>query len=65
MPEKEFDSNQRRQLLRVQVSELQHLPAGRQVFKSMGSVLLPVERDEVLEELQERERAREQSPART
>ena len=55
MPKKDFDSNQQTQLLRVQVHELEHLPAGRQVFKSMGTVLMPADREELLDELVDKE----------
>lgn len=55
MPKKEFHSNQQKQLLRVQISELEHLPVDRKVFKSMGTVLIPADRDDLLDELSGKE----------
>jgi chaperonin cofactor prefoldin len=55
MPRKEFDINQQKQLLRVQLSELEHLPADRQVFRSMGSVLMPSSREELLDDILDKE----------
>jgi chaperonin cofactor prefoldin len=51
MPRKEYDIQQQKQLLKVQISELQHLPQQRQVFRSMGAVLMPADKDELLDNL--------------
>jgi len=55
MPKKDYSLNLQKQIVHVQVSELQHLPDNRQVFKSMGSILMPAERDELLDELMDKE----------
>ena len=61
MSKKEIDINIRRQLLDVQESELHHLPHGRQVFKSMGTVLMPADKNELLEEIEKERKILAQS----